>query len=146
MHTMFFLLIYTPFSAKSLQAELLEPARGYSAGHGVGNLSPGEQGDSHTQERLLRKAAALGHICLHTPSLMEVLTAKTWGKPQASEHRDTSPEHPAAAASTLPSSCLTSAQTFFPCICPATAEPTQAFSSQKMVLQGASQTPCIHPQ
>lgn len=43
MHTMFFLLIYTPFSAKSLQAELLEPAQGYSGGHGVGNLSPGEQ-------------------------------------------------------------------------------------------------------
>lgn len=32
MHTMFFLLIYTPFPAKSLQAELLQLPRGCSGG------------------------------------------------------------------------------------------------------------------
>lgn len=140
---MFFLLICTPFPEKSLQTELLELPWVCAGGVEKKSGPWGAEGQSRT-EGLLRKAAVLGHICLNTPSLMAVSTAKTWGKLWASEHRDTSSEH-AADASTLPSSHLTAARTFFPCICPATAEPMQAFSSQKMLLQGAPQIPCIQP-
>lgn len=140
---MFFLLIYTPFPAKTLQTELLELPWVCAGGMEKKSGPRGAEGQSRT-EGLLRKAAVLGHICPNTPSLTAVLTAKTWGKLWASEHRDTSSEHP-ADASTLPSSHLIPARTFFPCICAATAEPMQAFSSQKMLLQGAPQIPCIQP-
>lgn len=104
MHTMFFLLIYTPLPANSLQAEL---------GPWSGKSGPQGPRVTATHRTAAHKSSSAGS---HLPKYSisdETLDSKDLGKTMGKGAQGHLSEHP-VAASTLPSSPLMPAWTFLP--------------------------------